>query len=224
MEKYPIENLTTQNEILAKLRAYKDNPDDLIIRYKEKIRCNLLNCPELLWALGWEEYEQEIITSGGTINTDGDRDVYYNNAIKPALFIPDAQDKARTYLCYTVNIDDPPFYASRTQLRKTDNKSVYFTISFIAMSHYGVYWEPYTQIPRHDLICSIIRERFNWSNIFGFQCSITSDKESSTDTNYITRTMVLQGMTLNGVVNTISDKPYVITNRVKDSETFGDYS
>lgn len=216
MEKYPEQTLQTKNEILKKLRAYKQNPDDWVIQYKEKIRKALLNCPELLWALGWDEYQAEVINNDGTINTDGDWDVFYNTAIKPALFIPDTQTEAKTILCYTVNNDEPPFYASRTQLRKTDNKAVYFSVTFVVMSHYGTYWEPYTQLPRHDLICSILRERFNWSNIFGLQCSITTDKESTTDNNYITRTLVLQGMALNGIVNTIDEKPYVITNRIRD--------
>lgn len=42
-----------------------------------------------------------------------------------------------------------------------------------------------TGIPRHDLIASIIRERFNWSNIFGMQTHLISSRESTTDNNYI---------------------------------------
>lgn len=215
MEYYPEENLKTKNDIYKKLRAYKDNPDDWIIRFKDKIQKNLLNCPELLIALGWSELESEVINSDGTINTEGDRDLYFNKAIKPVITIPDTQTETNTILCYTVNNDEPPFFASRTQLRKTENRTVYYTITFTVFSHYGNYWEPNTQIPRHDLICSILRERFNWSNIFGLTCSITSDKESTTDNNYITRTLVFQGMAINGLVNTIDEKPYVINNRIR---------
>ena len=59
-----------------------------------------------------------------------------------------------------------------------------------------------TDIPRHDLIASIIRERFNWSNIFGMRTHIISSKESTTDNNYIVRTLVFQLVDTNGIVNT----------------------
>lgn len=216
MERMPVDNLQTKDDILNKLRAYKENPDDWIIRCKENIQRNLLNCPELLLALGWKELEQEVINPDGSINLEGDWDAYFNTAIKPALFIPDVQTDAKTILCYTASHDEPPFYASRTTLRKGDNRTVYSTITFVIMSHYGSYWDSLTQLPRHDLIGSIIRERFNWSNIFGMQCSITEDKESTTDNNYIMRTIVLQGMVTNGIVNTINDKPYVVNNRIRD--------
>lgn len=59
-----------------------------------------------------------------------------------------------------------------------------------------------TDIPRHDLIASIIRERFNWSSIFGRQVHIISTKESLTDTHFLTRTLIFQLVDTNGLVNT----------------------
>ena len=59
-----------------------------------------------------------------------------------------------------------------------------------------------TGIPRHDLIASIIRERFNWSSIFGMQTHLISSKESVTDNNYLVRTLIFQVLDLNGIVNT----------------------
>ena len=41
------EILTTKEELLNKLRAYADTPDDDNIRYKEKIHDALLNNAEL---------------------------------------------------------------------------------------------------------------------------------------------------------------------------------
>ena len=63
-----------------------------------------------------------------------------------------------------------------------------------------------TRIPRHDLIASIIRERFNWSNIFGMQTHLISSKESTTDINYLVRTLVFQVIDTNGIVNTTNGK------------------
>lgn len=48
-----------------------------------------------------------------------------------------------------------------------------------------------TGIPRHDLIGGILCRHFNWSNIFGNQCKLVKDQGSVTDTNFITRTLIL---------------------------------
>ena len=62
--------------------------------------------------------------------------------------------------------------------------------------------DKWTGIPRHDLIASIIRERFAWSNIFGMQTYLVQNYESTTDTNYITRTLVFELIDLNSKVQT----------------------
>ena len=49
------EILTTKEDLLDKLRAYANNPDDDNIKYKDIIKKALLNCPELLYALNNNE-------------------------------------------------------------------------------------------------------------------------------------------------------------------------
>ena len=63
------EILTTKEELLNKLRAYADTPDDDNIRYKEKIHDALLNNAELLYALNNEELESELF-DGNELNID----------------------------------------------------------------------------------------------------------------------------------------------------------
>ena len=43
--------LITKDDLLNKLRAYCETPDDETIRYKNKIKNALLYCPELLYAM-----------------------------------------------------------------------------------------------------------------------------------------------------------------------------
>ena len=62
-----------------------------------------------------------------------------------------------------------------------------------------------TGIPRHDLIASIIRERFAWSNIFGMQTHLTQNYESTVDNNYVARTLVFELTDLNSKVQTPYD-------------------
>ena len=73
-----------------------------------------------------------------------------------------------------------------------------------------------TGIPRHDLIASIIRERFAWSNIFGMQTHLTQNYESTVDNNYVARTLVFELTDLNSKVHTpYGGKPSVVNYGVR---------
>lgn len=196
------ENLVTKDDLLNKLRAYNITPDDENIQYKEKIKNALLSNPCLLYALNEKELETELFNESGDINWDletheplGEWDRYFgsNSNIRPFLFIPDAQDKVRHYICYQVMFDEIP---------KQNSLLKYTNIVFTVFVHGNDRMDKLTGIPRHDLIASIIRERFNWSNIFGAQAKLISSKEAVTDTNYLTRTLVFQVVDTNGIHNT----------------------
>lgn len=204
--------LTTKDELLNKLRAYADTPDDDNIRYKEKIHDALLNNAELLYALNNEELESELF-DGNELNIDkgtgellGEVDRYFgdNSNIRPYLFIPDTQTDVKHYVCYQVAFDELPRYS---------NIQKYTEITFNIFVNGKDRTDKLTGIPRHDLIASIIRERFNWSSIFGMQTHLISSKESVTDNNYLVRTLIFQVLNLNGIVNTpYGDETYIRNN------------
>ena len=206
------EILTTKEELLNKLRAYADTPDDDNIRYKEKIHDALLSNVELLYALNNEELESELF-DGNELNVDketgellGEVDRYFgdNSNIRPYLFIPDTQTDVKHYVCYQVAFDELPRYS---------NIQKYTEITFNIFVNGKDRTDKLTGIPRHDLIASIIRERFNWSNIFGMQTHLISSKESVTDNNYLVRTLIFQVLDLNGIVNTpYGDETYIRNN------------
>ena len=205
------EILTEKEELLDKLRAYADTPDDDNIRYKEKIHDALLNNAELLYALNNEELESELF-DGDKLNIDeetgellGEVDRYFgdNSNIRPYLFIPDTQTDVKHYVCYQVAFDELPRYS---------NIQKYTEITFNIFVNGKDRTDKLTGIPRHDLIASIIRERFNWSSIFGMQTHLISSKESVTDNNYLVRTLVFQVLDLNGIVNTPHDDGTYIRN------------
>ena len=206
------EILTTKEELLNKLRAYADTPDDDNIRYKEKIHDALLNNAELLYALNNEELESELF-DGDKLNIDketgellGEVDRYFgdNSNIRPYLFIPDTQTDVKHYVCYQVSFDELPRYS---------NIQKYTEITFNIFVNGKDRTDKLTGIPRHDLIASIIREKFNWSSIFGMQTHLISSKESVTDNNYLVRTLIFQVLDLNGIVNTpYGDETYIRNN------------
>lgn len=208
------EILTTKEELLNKLRAYADTPDDDNIRYKEKIHDALLNNAELLYALNNEELESELF-DGDRLNVDketgellGEVDRYFgdNSNIRPYLFIPDTQTDVKHYVCYQVAFDELPRYS---------NIQKYTEITFNIFVNGKDRTDKLTGIPRHDLIASIIRERFNWSNIFGMQTHLISNKESMTDNDYIVRTLIFQITDVNGIVESYGGNSSTINYQVR---------
>ena len=200
------ENLTTKEKLLRKLRAYANTPDDDNIKYKNIIKNALLNCPELLYSLHDEELESELFDDNGNLYMDeetgnllGEVDRYFgdNSYIRPYLFIPDTQTEVKHYICYQVSFDEMPRYQDTLK---------YTNITFTIFVHGNDRNDKLTGIPRHDLIASIIRERFNWSNIFGMQTHLISSKESTTDNNYLVRTLVFQVVDTNGIHKTSNSK------------------
>ena len=207
------EILTTKEDLLNKLRAYANNHDDDNIRYKEKIHDALLNNAELLYALNNEELESELF-DGDKLNINketgellGEVDRYFgdNSNIRPYLFIPDTQTDVKHYVCYQVAFDELPRY---------QNVQKYTEITFNIFVNGKDRTDKLTGIPRHDLIASIIRERFNWSNIFGMQTHLISSKESVTDNNCLVRTLIFQIVDTNGIVNT----PYGNETYIRNNE------
>ena len=194
--------LTTKEDLLNKLRAYAYTPDDDNTKYKNIIRKALLNCPELLYALNNNELERELFDEDGNLLIDkdtgellGEVDRYFgdNSNIRPSLFIPDTQTTVNSYVCYQVMFDELPRY---------QNVQKYTEITFNIFVNGKDRTDKLTGIPRHDLIASIIREKFNWSNIFGMQTHLISSKESVTDNNYLVRTLIFQITDVNSITYT----------------------
>lgn len=178
-----MELVQSKSELLARLNSYATTQDDDGVRFKELIKQELIHCPELLYALNNQKIEGELFNEDGSVNENGEWDLYFNNNIRPYLFFPESQTDVKNFLCYKVEFDEIPRYNSFEK---------YARITFIVLCDVANVIDSDTGIARHDLIASILRERFHWSNIFGLQCKIVSNKETVTDNNYVTRTVILE--------------------------------
>lgn len=200
------EKLVTKNDLLNKLRAYKESSDDDVILYKQKIKNALLSNPCLLYSLNDKKLESELFDKNGNINWEwnedtkqyeplGEWDRYFgsDSLIRPFLFIPDTQTTVKCYLCYQVGFRDTARHNSG--LKDT-------LIDFAIFVHGDDRIDKLTGIPRHDLIGSIIRERFAWSNIFGMQAHLAQDYEQTVDNNYVARYLTFQLTDLNSKIQT----------------------
>ena len=206
------EILTTKDELLDKLRAYANTPDDDNIRIKEQIKDTFLNCPELLYAIHNKELESELFDEDGNLNIDedgnltGEVDRYFgeNSNIRPFLFIPETQDEVKNYVCYQTSYSDLVRYND-----KEKNLIVTFTIFVNGKDS----MDKLTGIPRHDLIASIIREKFAW---IGLEISTTTpfgDKESTTDNNYLVRTLQYEVTLPNSICKTEGNNTFYNNKR-----------
>lgn len=207
-------DFSTKDGLLAKLISYADNPDDDNIRYKQKIKQALIHCPELLYLIHDKELEVELFDEDGNLNVDedgepiGDWGAYFgsNSHIRDYLFFPDVQTDSSVYLCYQVSQRERPRYNAIEK---------YALITFNVFVYHKDNTDDETGLARHDMIASIIREKINWSNIFGIHCELSSDIEGSTDNNYVHRTLVFEQTTLNSLVKTSNGKTSVINNVVR---------
>lgn len=205
--------LKTKDDLLNKLRAYTKNPDDDVIKYKNIIKKKLLNCPELLYALNNKELESELFDQDGNLLIDeetgeltGEVDRYFGDTsnIRDALSIPDTQTIVKNYICYQVMFDSLPKYHEPYK---------YTEITFTIFVHDENRTDKLTGIPRHDLLASIIREKFNWSAAFGMQTKLITSKESITDNRYLVRTLILQIYDINGITYTqYGEETYIRNN------------
>lgn len=213
------EKLVTKNDLLNKLRTYKITPDDENIQYKKKIEKALMLNPCLLYALNEKSLESELFDNDGNINWEwnedtkeyeplGEWDRYFGGTsnIRPYLFIPDTQTEVKHYICYQVSFDEMPRYQDTLK---------YTNVTFTIFVHGNDRNDKLTGVPRHDLIASIIRERFNWSNIFGMQTHLVSSKESTTDNNYLVRTLVFQVVDTNGIHKTTDKKSSIMNYGIR---------
>ena len=213
------EKLVTKDDLLNKLRAYKTTPDDENIQYKKKIEKALMLNPCLLYTLNEKSLESELFDDDGNINWKwneetkeyeplGEWDRYFgsDSNIRPFLFIPDTQTEVKHYICYQTSFNESPRYNAIEK---------YAQITFTIFVHGNDRMDKLTGIPRHDLIASILRERINWTNIFGTHCELVSNRESTTDNNYLVRTLVFQLTALKNISQTQNNKSCVINNKVR---------
>ena len=206
------EILTTKEELLDKLRAYADTPDDDNIRIKEQIKDTFLNCPELLYAIHNKELESELFDENGNLNIDedgnltGEVDRYFgeNSNIRPFLFIPETQDEVKNYVCYQTSYSD---------LVRYNDKEKKLIVTFTIFVNGKDSIDKLTNVQRHDLIVSIIREKFAW---IGLEISTTTpfgDKESTTDNNYLVRTLQYEVTLPNSICKTDGNTTYYNNKR-----------
>lgn len=181
------------NEIIQDLLKYKNVVDSDDIRFKEIIKEKLVNNEKIVYVLNNKELQE----------SEAEPSDYFNVNILPYYIIHPTQTDVQNYICYEVNFTEEARYNSVIK---------YGQIIFYILCEQKNNIEEHTGIARHDLLAALIMDEFNWSNCFGIQVHCVSDKPSTTDSNYATRTLVFEGKFPNSIAKTQNDKTKVVNN------------
>lgn len=158
---------------------YKKHYENDNIFYKEIIKNKLINNSKIIRSLNNKELDPDCPAD------------YVGENILPFYLIVDTQHKAQNYICFETSFTEAPRYNKVMKLGQVvfyilcDNKDIYDKNSGIA---------------RHDLLAALIMDEFNWTNMFGTQIHLISDKPVAVDSNYVGRTLVFEQTTTNYII------------------------
>jgi hypothetical protein len=111
--------------------------------------------------------------------------------------IPNTQDTVHNFICVTVDdIEDHRF----NEIMKIQH------LTFTVICHLSDMKTKYG-IDRHDLLGYLIRDHFNWTNMFGLQYHLIYNKESTIDGDYYCRTLKFEATKPNSLNNARMDNP-----------------
>ena len=118
-------------------------------------------------------------------------DEFLDTHIFGFLRIPNTQDTVRNFICVTVDdIEDHRF----NEVMKLQ------VLQFTAICHLSDMKTEYG-IDRHDLLSYLIRDTFNWTNMFGLQFHLIYNKESVIEGDYYCRTLKFEAVKPNSLNN-----------------------
>lgn len=166
------------------------NINDDVISMKRSIKQKLISDRDILEALNNKELD---------IDSPDD---FLNENIYGFVRIPKTQDTTRNFICFTVDdISGRDSDFSRNRVMKRQH------IQFHAICHLDDMKTEYG-MDRHDLLGYLIRDRFNWTNLFGLQFRLVENKESTVDSDYYCRTLVFEAKKPNSLNNARTDNLY----------------
>ena len=124
-------------------------------------------------------------------------DEFLDHNIYGFIRIPKTQDVVRNFICFTVDdIEEHRF----NEVMKIQ------CIQFNCICHLDDMKTEYG-IDRHDLLGYLIRDTFNWSNLFGLQFKLAYNKESTIDSDYYCRTLKFEAVKPNSLNKARMDNP-----------------
>lgn len=170
------QEIKTMNEEMIDLKKYVGSDD---IQYKDIIRKKLISNPKIIHYLNDPDLDEDCPED------------YFWKHIYPYYLLIETQTKKNNYICFETSFDDVSRFNDVLKMGQ---------IVFYIVCDSKDIKEESTGIPRHDLLASLIIDEFNWSNEFGTQIKLVSDRPVSIDSQYIGRTLIFEQLTPNSIV------------------------
>lgn len=160
---------------------------DDIDSYKYIIMDILTKNQDILKTLHNKDFEQEDKKINGLLNGDLYRDVNIFNFLK----IPDTQSVSKNYICFEVDDMEQVRYNEALITKNITFRTVAFEDDI--KTDWG--------IARQDLLAMIIKNEFDWSNVFGMHVSKIYDRGRVSEDGYYYRELIYETTVANNLVN-----------------------
>lgn len=160
--------------------------NDDIIEMKRLIKQKLIADTDILEALHNPDIDMD------------SPDEFLDNNIYGFIRIPHTQDTVRNFICFTVDDIEEHQYNEVMKIQY---------IQFNCICHLDDMKTEYG-IDRHDLLGYLVRDTFNWTNLFGLQFKLVYNKESTIDSDYYCRTLKFMAQKPNSLNKARMDNPY----------------
>ena len=166
---------------IEQLRQYRTKPDKDDVFYKELVKKELLNDDRLIYLLNNKELE----------DAEAENDEYFGINILPMYLIADIQSSTKNFICYETSVE---------QVSRSNSIIKYQQLIFYVLCHESDNVVKELGSARHDLLASVLIDKFQGSNLFGTQMKLISNIPSTTDNHYATRTLKFTQETPNNVL------------------------
>ena len=163
---------------IKEIIQYKKQKGNDNIQYKEIIKNKLINNSKIIRSLNNKDLDPDC------------PDDYYGENILPFYLVIDAQTKVANYICFETSFTEVARYNNVIKLGQV--------IFYIACDNKNIL-DKETGIARHDLLAALITDEFDWTNMFGTQVKLVSDKPVAVDNNYVGRTLIFEQTTPNSI-------------------------
>jgi len=173
-------------QTIQELRNLKYTSDDDNIRVKELVIQQLIKNNKIIHCIHNEALSED------------EPEEYVGVNIRKSVIFPEVQDTPMNYIGIAI---------SHTRMDEKKELLKYSTITFLIFCDERDLYDKETGIARHDLLASLIKEEFSYSNLFGLKATVTTDSEAVTDNHYMTRTLTFTMNSPNNITrnNRITD-------------------
>lgn len=175
--------MSALSQIKELVTQQKCNVKNEQLFYKERIKQELLNNELLIYALNNK--------------TVDDPDELFGTSIKPHVVVPETISEVENFILYDVDTEN---------ISESNDVMRIVTIKFMILCDEKNNIDKDTGVARHDLIGTILKEKFNWDRIFGNRVKLRSDRAAIIDAQYVARTLIFEQITINGALPNSSPK------------------